>query len=62
MFISKALAPAEVTSVELSENDEKTCTVYVPNTQLSLAIGNRGQNAKLAARLTGYKIDIKPNN
>ena len=61
VFISKALAPAEVTSVELDEN-ERACTVYVPNAQLSLAIGNRGQNAKLAARLTGYKIDIKPNN
>ena len=38
----------------------RTCTVIVPNSQLSLAIGNRGQNAKLAAKLTGYKIDIKP--
>ena len=44
-----------ITSVE-----EKTCTVVVPNNQLSLAIGNKGQNAKLAAKLTGYKIDIKP--
>lgn len=40
--------------------ENKTCTVIVPNNQLSLAIGNRGQNAKLAAKLTGYKIDIKP--
>ena len=38
----------------------KECSVIVPNDQLSLAIGNRGQNAKLAAKLTGYKIDIKP--
>ncbi len=44
-----------ITSVE-----EKNCTVVVPNNQLSLAIGNKGQNAKLAAKLTGYKIDIKP--
>jgi N utilization substance protein A len=40
--------------------DEKACTVIVPNNQLSLAIGNKGQNAKLAAKLTGFKIDIKP--
>lgn len=62
-FIAKALAPAEVVSVTVDENLElKTCTVIVPNSQLSLAIGNRGQNAKLAAKLTGYKIDIKPQN
>jgi N utilization substance protein A len=40
--------------------EEKSCTVIVPNNQLSLAIGNKGQNAKLAAKLTGFKIDIKP--
>ena len=40
--------------------EEKACTVIVPNNQLSLAIGNKGQNAKLAAKLTGFKIDIKP--
>ena len=44
----------------ITSEEEKTCTVVVPNNQLSLAIGNRGQNAKLAAKLTGYKIDIKP--
>lgn len=59
-FIAAALAPAEVISVTISEEDERVCTVIVPNNQLSLAIGNKGQNAKLAARLTGYKIDIKP--
>ena len=46
----------------MAEGDEKACTVIVPNNQLSLAIGNKGQNAKLAASLTGYKIDIKPEN
>lgn len=60
VFIAKALAPAEVIRVEVNEGEENSCTVIVPNNQLSLAIGNKGQNAKLAARLTGYKIDIKP--
>ena len=59
-YISKSLAPADVERVELSEENEKECTAYVPANQLSLAIGNRGQNAKLAAKLTGFKIDIKP--
>ncbi len=59
-FIAKALAPAKVLSVTVAEGDTKECRVIVPNDQLSLAIGNRGQNAKLAAKLTGYKIDIKP--
>jgi len=44
----------------ITSEEEKTCTVIVPNNQLSLAIGNKGQNAKLAAKLTGFKIDIKP--
>ncbi len=61
IFIAKALSPAEVVSVDISEVD-RTATVIVPNSQLSLAIGNKGQNAKLAARLTGYRIDIKPEN
>ncbi len=61
VFIAKALAPSEVVKVILGE-EEKTCTVIVPDSQLSLAIGNRGQNAKLAAKLTGYKIDIKPQS
>lgn len=59
-FVAKALAPAKVLSVTVAEGDAKECRVIVPNDQLSLAIGNRGQNAKLAAKLTGYKIDIKP--
>ncbi len=59
-FIAKALAPAEVLKTVITDPDEKTCTVIVPNNQLSLAIGNKGQNAKLAAKLTGFKIDIKP--
>ncbi|MBQ7980614.1 MAG: transcription termination factor NusA, partial [Oscillospiraceae bacterium] len=63
VFIAHALAPADVISVTIDEESEqKACTVVVPNNQLSLAIGNKGQNAKLAARLTGYKIDIKPEN
>lgn len=61
-FISRALAPAEVINVTISEDAPMSCTVVVPNNQLSLAIGNKGQNAKLAARLTGYKIDIVPLN
>ncbi len=62
-FIARALAPAEVKSVEVfvdEENERRECKVIVPNNQLSLAIGNKGQNAKLAAGLTGYRIDILP--
>lgn len=59
-FIAKALAPAKVLSVDIPSEELRECTVTVPNDQLSLAIGNRGQNAKLAAKLTGFKIDIKP--
>ncbi len=59
-FVAAALAPADVVSVTLAEDGTRACTAIVPNTQLSLAIGNKGQNAKLAARLTGYKIDIRP--
>ena len=61
-FIKQALKPADVLSVEIPEEGVKSCTVLVPDNQLSLAIGNKGQNAKLAARLTGYKIDIKPES
>lgn len=56
-FVAAALAPASVLSVELE--GERTCRVKVSPDQLSLAIGKEGQNAKLAAKLTGYKIDIK---
>ena len=58
-FIAAALAPADVISVTLSD-EGKSCRVIVPDDQLSLAIGKEGQNARLAARLTCYKIDIKP--
>ena len=59
-FIAKALAPANVLKVDILQNDEeaRVCRVTVPDDQLSLAIGNKGQNAKLAAGLTGFKIDI----
>ena len=58
-YVAAALAPASVVSVaELEEG--KSCRVVVPDDQLSLAIGKEGQNARLAARLTGYKIDIRP--
>ena len=57
-FISEALSPARVKEVRLDE-EEKVATVIVPDHQLSLAIGKEGQNARLAARLTGYKIDIR---
>ena len=56
-YISSALSPATVNSVVIE--DEKVCRVYVDADQLSLAIGKEGQNARLAARLTGFKIDIK---
>ncbi|MBR6761537.1 MAG: transcription termination/antitermination protein NusA [Oscillospiraceae bacterium] len=59
-FITRALAPATVISTTLAEDGVRAATVIVPNQQLSLAIGNKGQNAKLAAKLTGYKIDIRP--
>jgi N utilization substance protein A len=58
-FIAAALAPATVLSVTV-EPDVKACRAVVPDDQLSLAIGKEGQNARLAAKLTGYKIDIKP--
>jgi N utilization substance protein A len=58
-FVAAALAPADVISVT-PLSDEKSFRVLVPDDQLSLAIGKEGQNARLAARLTGHKIDIKP--
>lgn len=61
-FVAQALAPSDVISVSIINEEEKTCRVIVPDSQLSLAIGNKGQNAKLAARLTGYKIDIRPES
>ncbi len=59
-LIASALNPAEVIAVELSETEEERCArVVVPDNQLSTAIGKEGQNVRLAARLTGWKIDIK---
>ncbi len=58
-YVRSALSPADVLSVTLVPG-QKACRVVVPDDQLSLAIGKEGQNARLAARLTGYKIDIKP--
>ena len=58
-YVKAALSPADVISVE-PVSGQKACRVVVPDDQLSLAIGKEGQNARLAARLTGYKIDIKP--
>lgn len=60
-YIASALSPADVIRVEMQE-DGKSCRVIVPDDQLSLAIGKEGQNARLAAKLTGYKIDIKPQS
>lgn len=61
-FIKQALKPADVISVDIPDEEVRACSVVVPDNQLSLAIGNKGQNAKLAARLTGFKIDIKPES
>ena len=61
-FISAALSPSSVSSVEILSDSPKSCKVCVPDEQLSLAIGNKGQNARLAARLTGYNIDIHPQS
>lgn len=57
-YVANALSPAKVVSTEVNE-EEKICRVIVPDYQLSLAIGKEGQNARLAAKLTGWKIDIK---
>jgi transcription termination/antitermination protein NusA len=58
LYIANALSPAQVLSVDLNE-DEKTASVVVPDKMLSLAIGREGQNARLAAKLTGWRIDIR---
>ncbi|MBO6094075.1 MAG: transcription termination/antitermination protein NusA [Oscillospiraceae bacterium] len=60
-YIAAALSPSEVVSVTMLD-DSKSCRVVVPDSQLSLAIGKEGQNARLAAKLTGFKIDIKPES
>lgn len=61
VFVANALSPAQVIAVDLNEAD-KTASVVVPDRQLSLAIGKEGQNARLAAKLTGWRIDIKAAN
>lgn len=62
-YIANALNPAEVIAVQFGEDEEeKSALVIVPDYQLSLAIGKKGQNVRLAARLTGYKIDIRPES
>lgn len=61
-FVSEALSPAKVLSVEIVDEAAKSCRATVPDSQLSLAIGNKGQNVRLAARLTGWKIDIRPES
>ena len=61
-FITEALSPAKVVSVEIQSEEPKVCKVSVPEAQLSLAIGNKGQNVRLAAKLTGWKIDIHPES
>ena len=61
-FVAAALSPASVLSVEIDPEVPRACRVVVPDHQLSLAIGNKGHNARLAARLTGWKIDIRPES
>lgn len=61
-FISEALSPSKVLGVEIISEEPKVCKVTVPDSQLSLAIGNKGQNVRLAAKLTGWKIDIRPES
>ena len=61
-YISAALSPATVCKVEIIDEKTKSCKATVPDGQLSLAIGNKGQNARLAARLTGWRIDIRPES
>lgn len=61
-FIKASLSPATVVRVDLLGGEKNSCRATVPDNQLSLAIGNRGQNARLSARLTGYSIDIRPES
>lgn len=61
-FVAAALAPSDVCDVEVLDEGAKSCRATVPDGQLSLAIGNKGQNVRLAAKLTGWKIDIKPES
>ena len=61
-FVGNALSPAQVTSVEVVDAAARAARVVVPDYQLSLAIGKEGQNARLAAKLTGARIDIQPDS
>ena len=61
-YIAAALSPASVVKVEIIDEEAKSCCVTVPDSQLSLAIGNKGQNARLAAKLTKWKVDIRPQS
>jgi N utilization substance protein A len=60
-LVANALSPAQALSVDI-DKDSRTATAHVPESQLSLAIGKDGQNARLAAKLTGWRIDIKPSS
>jgi N utilization substance protein A len=62
VFIANALSPAKTTSVTVVDQESRSAQVIVPDFQLSLAIGREGQNARLAARLTGWKIDIRSDS
>ena len=61
-LVANALSPARVSDVEIVDPEAKAARVTVPDYQLSLAIGREGQNARLAARLTGWRIDIRPDS
>lgn len=61
-FVAAALAPSDVVGVEILDLENRVCRATVPDGQLSLAIGNKGQNVRLAAKLTSWKIDIKPES
>ena len=61
-LVAHALSPARVTSVEIVDAEARSARVIVPDFQLSLAIGKEGQNARLAARLTGWRIDIRSDD
>jgi transcription termination/antitermination protein NusA len=61
VYVAQALSPSKVTSVTVVDPDARSARVIVPDYQLSLAIGREGQNARLAARLTGWRIDIRPD-
>jgi N utilization substance protein A len=61
-FIANALSPAKTTRVEIVDERTRSARAVVPDHQLSLAIGKEGQNARLAARLTGWRIDIVPES